>query len=144
MSLGKSVHHCITSTPLRMVRDVVDFSMSKQNALSPSRMDVNSGKSIHYSSAERFTLKHHTLAFLKCMIAALKGLQSRQIYSIHSSRKEYSQIRRKGIPRRIGLQMKAISVLASLFITSFPFPILLNTNSFAPLKLPLLSSIFPI
>ena len=84
-------------------------------------MDVNSGKSTPHSLVVEFTLKHNTLAFLKCIISTLEGFQARQIYCIHSSHKRNSQTQRKGNSQRNGLQTKAISALASLFIISFPF-----------------------
>ena len=48
VSLGRSIHHFIPVKALRMINSL-ELSYLKQNALSPSRMEVNSGKSIHHS-----------------------------------------------------------------------------------------------
>ena len=48
MSLGKSIHHCISFDSLRMINSV-ELSFLNSNALLPSRMEVNSGKSTHHS-----------------------------------------------------------------------------------------------
>ena len=48
VSLGKSSHHCISFDSLRMIISV-DLSSLNSNALLPSRMEVNSGKSTHHS-----------------------------------------------------------------------------------------------
>ena len=46
VSLGKSIHHLISSYSLRMINSL-DLSFLKKNAPPPNRMEVNSGKSIH-------------------------------------------------------------------------------------------------
>ena len=48
VSLGKSSHHCMAFLSLFMINSL-DSSSLKPNAPSPSRMEVNSGKSIHHS-----------------------------------------------------------------------------------------------
>ena len=47
VSLGKSIHHLISSSPLRMINSL-DPPLNR-NASLPIRMEVNSGKSIHHS-----------------------------------------------------------------------------------------------
>ena len=47
VSLGKSSHHFMSSSPLRMINSL-EFPSEKQNASFPNRMEVNSGKSIHH------------------------------------------------------------------------------------------------
>ena len=70
VSLGKSIHQFISSSPLRMINSVE--SSSKQNTSSPSRMEVNSGKSIHHSLFNPFTLKHCTRTITECTITKQK------------------------------------------------------------------------
>ena len=48
VSLGKSIPHSVSSQTLRMINSVESSSSLKQTALSPSRMEVNSGKSSHH------------------------------------------------------------------------------------------------
>ena len=80
VSLGKSIHHLISSSPLRMINSVASSSL-KQSASSPSRMEVNSGKSIHHSPFVRFTFKHYTSTIVECITIKQKGPQAGQVYS---------------------------------------------------------------
>ena len=70
VSLGKSIHQFISSSPLRMINSVE--SSSKQNTSSPSRMEVNSGKSIRHFPSDRFTFKHHTRTIVECLTTKYK------------------------------------------------------------------------
>ena len=65
VSLGKSIHQFISSSPLRIINSVESQAL-KQKAHVPSRMEVNSGKSSHYSLFNPFTLKHHTSTKEEC------------------------------------------------------------------------------
>ena len=65
LSLGKSIHQFISSSPLRMINSLESSSM-KLNAPSPSRMEVSSGKSIHHSLFKPFTLKDGTRTLHEC------------------------------------------------------------------------------
>ena len=75
VSLGKSIHHFISSSPLRMINSL-ESSFLKPNASSPKWMEVNSGKSIHHSPSGRFTLKHCTRTITECTIAKHKCFQT--------------------------------------------------------------------
>ena len=59
VSLGKSIRDFISSSPLRMINSLESLFLN-QNACWPSRMEVNSGKSIHHSLFKPFTLKYCT------------------------------------------------------------------------------------
>ena len=61
VSLGKSSHHFMSSSPLRMINSL-EFPSEKQNASFPSRMEVSAGKSVHQSPSDRITLKDCTEA----------------------------------------------------------------------------------
>ena len=60
VSLGKSIHHLISSSPLRMINSHESTSLWKKKASTPSWMEVSSGKSIHHYHFNPFTLKHNT------------------------------------------------------------------------------------
>ena len=60
VSLGKSMHHLIPLSLLFMINSLDSLIRSNSNAFLPSRMEVNSGRSIHHSLSGRFTLKHNT------------------------------------------------------------------------------------
>ena len=71
VSLGKSIHQFISSYPLRIINSL-ESSFLKQNTSSPSRMEVNSGKSAHHSHFNPFTLKHCTRTITECTITKQK------------------------------------------------------------------------
>ena len=71
VSLGKSIRHFISSSPLRMINSVDSLSLNKK-ASSPSRMVVNSGKSSHHSHFKPFTLKYCTRTLTECTITKQK------------------------------------------------------------------------
>ena len=77
VSLGKSIHQFLSSSSLRMTKTLESLSSWNWNACSPSRMEANSGKSIHQSLSGRFTLKYCTRTPMECTTAKLKGFQSR-------------------------------------------------------------------
>ena len=85
VSLGKSIHHLISSSPLRMINSL-DPPLNR-NASLPIRMEVNSGKSSHHSPSGRFTLKHGTRTVIQSIATKHKGFQTGQVYSsFHSIR----------------------------------------------------------
>ena len=49
VSLGKSIHHCISFHSLRMISSLDSSTSLKLNAPQPNWMEVNSGKSSHHS-----------------------------------------------------------------------------------------------
>ena len=69
VSLGKSIHHVISLSPLRMINSLDSSSFLKSNASLPSRMEIKSGKSIHHSLFKPFTLKHNTRTTRECIFA---------------------------------------------------------------------------
>ena len=80
VSLGKSSHHFTVVGSLRMINSV-ESSSSNLNALQPSRMVVNSGKSSHHSLFISFTLKHCTRTITTCKYTKQEGFQLGQVYS---------------------------------------------------------------
>ena len=64
LSLGKSIHHFISPSPLRMINSVESSSI-KSKALSPNRMEVSSGKSSNHSYYTSLTLKSDMVAIMK-------------------------------------------------------------------------------
>ena len=86
VSLGRSSHQFNGVKPLRMIssHDSTSFRLS---APQPHRMEVNSGKSSHYSHSGAFTLKDDTGTPVECSITKQKRLQLGQVYSsAHSLR----------------------------------------------------------
>ena len=75
VSLGKSIHQFISSSPLRMINSLESSSSLKLNACLPNRMEVNSDKSIHHSLSGRFTLKHNAMTVIKCTITKQEWFQ---------------------------------------------------------------------
>ena len=65
-SFGKSIPYFISLQPLRMI-NVLESLRLNQNAFQPSRMEVNSGKSIHHSPPDGLTLKYSTIATKECI-----------------------------------------------------------------------------
>ena len=80
VSLDKSIHHFISSSPLRMINSL-DSSSLKLNAPQPSRMEVNSGKSSHHSLFKPFTLKYNTRTPTECTLTKQNWFQTGHVYS---------------------------------------------------------------
>ena len=87
VSLGKSIHQFISSSPLRMINSVESSSL-KPNASQPSWMEINSGNSIHHSLFNPFTLKYGTRTTTECKTTKQKRFQTGQVYSLFHSLKE--------------------------------------------------------
>ena len=115
VSFGKSIHQFISSYPLRMINSV-DSSLLKQNALLPSWMEVNSGKSIHYSLSTPFTLKYCTRTTTECTLSKQKWFQTGQVYSSFSLQAIHSQILHENNHGMHTHQTEVISNWACLFI----------------------------
>ena len=75
VSLGRSNHHNNSIHLLRRTNSPENKQLWKENASSPSWMEVNSGKSIHYSLFNPFTLKYHIRTYIECMITNEKWFQ---------------------------------------------------------------------
>ena len=71
-SFGKSIHHFISSDTLRMINSLESSYSMNWNASSASRTEVNSGKSIHHSPFNPFTLKHDTRTIIECKLTKEK------------------------------------------------------------------------
>ena len=80
VSLGKSCHYFTVVGSLRMINSVESLSLNL-NALQPSRMVVNSGKSIHHSLFTASTNKDCTKTVTECSATKQKGFQFGQVYS---------------------------------------------------------------
>ena len=68
VSLGKSSLHFIPSDTLRMINSLESSYSMNWNAPSRSCMVVNSGKSIHHSPFNPFTLKYDTRTLTECTL----------------------------------------------------------------------------
>ena len=84
VSLGKSIHQFISLSLLRIINSL-DSSSLKLNALLPSRIEVNSGKSIHHTISEGFTLKHNKGTIPKGKDTKEKCFQLGYVYSLFQS-----------------------------------------------------------
>ena len=84
VSLGKSIHQSTFMCSLRMINSL-ESSQLNQNALSPSWIEVSSGKSIHHSLSGWFTLKCDTKTLTECTLPKYKRFQTGHVYSsLHS------------------------------------------------------------
>ena len=72
--LGKSIPHFVSSYPLLITREDVS-SLAHKTASSPSRMEVNSGKSIHHSHLSIIALKNAVLASVERALVKAERFQ---------------------------------------------------------------------
>ena len=85
VSLGKSANHSISVLPLRMISSVDSSLLLNWSVLQPSRMHVNSGRSIYHSLSVVFTLNNNMRTTDKCTATKQNELQTGQVYSSHHS-----------------------------------------------------------
>ena len=129
LSLGKSIHHFISSSSLRMINSLHSSSSLNWNAPLPSRMEVNSGKSTHHLLFNPFTFKHHTRTIRKGAFTKEECFQTGQVYSSFSFKSNHSQTRHESISQKSNCQTGVISNWASLIIISF-----FQNHSSTPMK----------
>ena len=112
-------------------------NLANERASSPSRMEANSGKSIHHSLSGRFTLKSNTRTVLKCLNSKWNGSQSRQVYSSVYSFSNHPRAQHQNHTRTHCCQQWLRRVQDSLFFSSTVYPSLSNRDDLHFIKVSL-------